>query len=74
MFEESENRYRHPATDSSILLQIQAFCYRFRHSTTKKTQFCLQSISIPEGWMVKEEESQHGKQFQVWVNNSTTMG
>ena len=26
------------------------------------------------GWMVKEEESQYGKQFQVWVNNSTTMG
>ena len=59
MFEESCNRYRHPATDSDMLLQI---------------QFCFQSISIPEGWLVKEEESQHGKQFQVRVNNSTTLG
>ena len=74
MFEESCNRYRHPATDSDMLLQIQAFCYRFRHSATKKKQFCFQSISIPEGWLVKEEESQHGKQFQVRVNNSTTLG
>ena len=34
MFEESCNGYRHPATDSGILLQIQASCYRFRHLAT----------------------------------------
>ena len=27
-------RFRHPATDSGILLQIQASCYRFRHLAT----------------------------------------
>ena len=80
IFEESCNRYRLPATDSDMLLQIQGFCYRFKHSVTdsgimlQKKHFCFQSISIPEGWLVKEEESQHGKQFQVRVNNSTTLG
>ena len=34
MFEESCNIYRHPTTDSGILLQIQASCYRFRHAAT----------------------------------------
>ena len=34
MFEESCNRYRHPATDSGILLQIQAICYRVMQSAT----------------------------------------
>ena len=52
---------------------FEEFYNRYRHSATKK-KFCLQSISIPEGWMVKEEESQHGKQFQDCVNNSTTLG
>ena len=34
MFEISYKRYRHPATDSGILLQIQAFCCRYRHPIT----------------------------------------
>ena len=80
------NRLRHTkclrnlVTDTGILLQIQTCCYRFRHSVTdsgillRKKPVCFQSISIPEGWLVKEEESQHGKQFQVRVNDSTTLG
>ena len=55
------NRLRHTkclrnlVTDTGILLQIQAFCYRFRHSATKKTSFVFkESVFLKDGWLRKK--------------------
>ena len=45
MFEESCNRYRHPDTDSGMLLQIQAFCYKQRQFVFKA------SVFQKDGWL-----------------------
>ena len=53
---------RNLKTDTGILLQIQAFCYRFRHSVTdsgillqKKPSFVFKaSVFLKDGWLRKK--------------------